>query len=88
VAWILGLFQGKASSLPVERIGKTDPQAYPQEALILILSTSWEAFNTSPISGGGYLSTNLALFGILHSERQLSTKNRGLSTNPQPKEGD
>jgi hypothetical protein len=66
--------------ISVERIGKTYPQAYPQGEQIFILSTSWNTLNTVPISGGVELWIILALWGLLHSERRLSTKNRELST--------
>jgi hypothetical protein len=66
--------------LPVERIGKSHPQVYPQGRLFFTQSTSWMDSNPVPISGGQADWTNPIISGLLHRVTYLSTDYRDLST--------
>ncbi len=83
--WMLGWFAVTEPAIPVERIAKTYPQAYPQKRLVFRQSTSWRNSSAVPIFRGLHLWIFLAFFRLLHSEGYLSTKNRDLSTNLSPK---
>src|SRR5215213_2479551 len=65
---------------PVERIGKSHPQVYPQGRLFFTQSTSWTDSNPVPISGGQADWTNPVISGLLHRATYLSTDYRDLST--------
>jgi len=79
--WMLGLFPVTEPALPVERIGNTHPQIYPQPERFLIQSTSWRLQKPSSIYGGVSLRVFSINPGLLHSEGNLSTNYRELSTN-------
>ena len=79
--WMLGVFSLTEPALPVERIGKTHPQVYPQKKRFLIQSTSWRLQKALSIYGGIALWIFRGDPGLLHSEDHLSTDYRDLSTN-------
>jgi hypothetical protein len=82
--WMLGMFPLTEPALPVERIGETHPQVYPQKERFLIQSTSWRLQKAPSIYGGVTLSAVAGHLGLLHSEDHLSTDYRDLSTNSSP----
>src|SRR5215207_4920042 len=77
---MFGLFPLIEPVCPVERIGITSQQVYPQAETFLIQSTSWRDSKAPPISGGVHIWIFSTFFRIVHRARYLSTNNRGLST--------
>ncbi len=79
--WMLGVFPLAEPALPVERIGETHPQVYPQKDRFLIQSTSWRLQKAPSIYGGVALWIFEGDPKLLHSRDHLSTDYRDLSTN-------
>ena len=78
--WMLGLLPLMEPALPVERIGVSYQQSYPQEKAFSSHPYLGVFTKGTPIYGGPDLWIFSARFGLVHSRRYLSTKYRDLST--------